>query len=516
MKRFIGLIALAAAAQVASAQDIYQIESLTTEDLNGTARYVGMGGAMSALGADLSVMSTNPAGIGLFRRSELALSGSIVKATKGVDLSNNKAKSTTSFDNIGFVYSAPMGSGSVPYFNVGFNYHKRKNFNGLFSDVQNFANGTASITNEMSDLYSYWLDQRATNPSPFAMMGYNTGLIVADPNQAGNYLGYVANEYKSYRKSTGGIEQYDFNFSFNIKEQFYLGLTVSAYNIDKHTYSTYGEGYFNPSATSGYGDMLLVHDEVVSGSGFDVKLGAIIRPVYDSPFRIGLSVTTPTWYNIDYNTSAEMANYAESASDVSTNDGYNTGISYNLRTPWKFNLSLGHTIGNYLALGAEYEYADLSTSKVSYDTGYDMYGVITSDDHELNSQTKKYLKGQSTFKIGAELKPSPEWAVRVGYNHVSSPIDPAAYYNQFIDSRSIDHATQASYMNLSSINRYTAGIGYRGRSFYADLAYQFQSQSGDYYPFFSTSQSNIDLNEVAPSKINLNRSQLLLTLGFRF
>ena len=46
---------------MASAQDIYKVESLVGSDLNGTARFVGMGGAMSALGADLSTMNSNPA-----------------------------------------------------------------------------------------------------------------------------------------------------------------------------------------------------------------------------------------------------------------------------------------------------------------------------------------------------------------------------------------------------------------------------------------------------------------------
>ncbi|MEE3384030.1 MAG: hemin receptor, partial [Prevotella sp.] len=49
------------------AQETYENANIATKDLNGTARYVGMGGAMDALGADLSTMSSNPAGIGLFR-----------------------------------------------------------------------------------------------------------------------------------------------------------------------------------------------------------------------------------------------------------------------------------------------------------------------------------------------------------------------------------------------------------------------------------------------------------------
>ena len=56
------------------AQETYESAKIATEDLNGTARYVGMGGAMEALGADISTMSTNPAGIGLFRRSSASFS----------------------------------------------------------------------------------------------------------------------------------------------------------------------------------------------------------------------------------------------------------------------------------------------------------------------------------------------------------------------------------------------------------------------------------------------------------
>ena len=52
------------------AQETYQDTKLVENELNGTARYVGMGGAMEALGADLSTISTNPAGLGLFRSNQ--------------------------------------------------------------------------------------------------------------------------------------------------------------------------------------------------------------------------------------------------------------------------------------------------------------------------------------------------------------------------------------------------------------------------------------------------------------
>ena len=74
MKKIV-LAALALAAVLpATAQDTYESARLLGSDLNGTARYVGMGGAMEALGADISTISTNPAGLGLFRHSTASLS----------------------------------------------------------------------------------------------------------------------------------------------------------------------------------------------------------------------------------------------------------------------------------------------------------------------------------------------------------------------------------------------------------------------------------------------------------
>ena len=61
--RIIALAVAAACASAAVAQSQYEALQFMGNELNGTARFVGMGGAMSSLGADLSTMSTNPAGM---------------------------------------------------------------------------------------------------------------------------------------------------------------------------------------------------------------------------------------------------------------------------------------------------------------------------------------------------------------------------------------------------------------------------------------------------------------------
>lgn len=69
------------ASMTAAAQETYQDAKLAAPQLTGTARYVGMGGAMEALGADISTISSNPAGIGLFRKSQITLTAGVIAQT---------------------------------------------------------------------------------------------------------------------------------------------------------------------------------------------------------------------------------------------------------------------------------------------------------------------------------------------------------------------------------------------------------------------------------------------------
>ena len=100
-KLYVAALALAAVLP-AAAQDTYESARLLTDDLNGTARYVGMGGAMEALGADISTIATNPAGIGLFRHSTISASGGLV-SQQDVKEFAGKNGTKMSFDQLGFV-----------------------------------------------------------------------------------------------------------------------------------------------------------------------------------------------------------------------------------------------------------------------------------------------------------------------------------------------------------------------------------------------------------------------------
>ena len=519
------------------AQTIYDGAKLTGKDLNGTARFVGMGGAMGALGGDISTMGTNPAGIGLYRSNDIMTSFGLSLYGNESQYLGKKFNSDLTkgdFNNIGFVFSSKIGNETpLRFVNFGFNYHKAKSFNnnmrmegnlGLYSQTYLMASQAAGIEK--------WGDSPYTDNGIgwLSILGADAGLIrditihdktggvnnipytykdekgeevqYKDINgnplyiSPGHFEGMLDNGYANFHsEERGGIDQYDFNVSFNFNDRVYLGLTVGAYDVDYSKYSSYDESY---GEETGY---LLESWNKISGSGFDFKMGAIVRPFESSPFRIGASVHSPTFYKLTLTTSARLISdmYLDGKLKRTDIDTYNLvgdmNREYSLRTPWIYNLSLGYTVGNSFAIGAEYEYEDYSTMRFNYPEGDAMFFE--------NNQTDM-LKGVHTFRVGAEYKVIPQFAFRLGYNHSTTAFKGEAYKQ--LPENSI--STDTDFANAQALNNYTLGIGYRGNMFYADLAYKFSSYKEDFYAF-----DDLYLNK---TEVTNTRSQVLFTVGMRF
>lgn len=531
-----------------SAQSVYDGGKIADKDLNGTARFVGMGGAMGALGGDITTMGTNPAGIGIYRSNDVMTSFSY--SAYGMESKYEGQKSTIdknrwSFDNIGVVFATKIGNQTpLRYVNFGFNYKRSKSFyknmsmSGMMGVVENpsnpgspyYVSQTNSMALQATDAERYvWDNSRQhldfdnanrifSDPDAgwLGALGYQGGLTERDriDNEPDLYVPFLPVEPSSVFNSRekGGIDQYDFNVSFNINDRVYLGLTIGAYDVDYDKYSGYDESY-----KRGEGYSLESYNNI-SGSGFDVKMGLILRPFEYSPFRIGFAVHTPTFYKLTYSTSAIVTNdYRDAKTDelkriiVDTYDYVgDMKRDYRLVTPWKYNVSLGYTVGTSLALGAEYEYEDYSTMKFKYssnDGGGDM-------EFE-NAEVKNCLKGEHTFRIGAEYKVIPEFAFRLGYNYSSAVFRDEAV--KYIPSNSL--ITDTDFSNKRSQSNYTLGIGYRGKMFYADLAYQLSTYKENFYPFyneFELTQGEWTMVTPPATKVTNTRSQVLLTVGMRF
>lgn len=526
-------------ASVASAQTQYDAFRLSENELNGTARFVGMGGAMGALGADISVMGTNPAGIGLFRGHDLSTSFSFNSTQVKSDFngtSMKEKKNQMSFDQIGFVYSTKIGNKTaLRYFNFGFNYHKSNNLNKLFSvgglldglsqtnQIANMIGGAVSGIGEIDNIYNYGLEGHEKLPNPYdpvnsnypylGVMGVRTELVAVGDNNTLKGWNGDGNYYHS--REEGGIQQYDFNVSFNVQDKMFFGLTLGVYDVDYRRTTHYSEDIFdqNPEFQQPHiGYYELNNTFSTSGTGTNLKLGAIFRPIDDSAFRFGVAIHTPTWYRLTdiYNSNvySEMSYQVKNeAGEVVTKDfNANELISdyvggevlqdYRLTTPWKFNVNFGTVFGGIMAVGAEYEYTDYSSAKLYYSDGYEM--------SNQNKYLSEDLKGVHTLRLGMETKLASCFSVRAGYNFSTQAFKETAYKALNWN----DMRTDTEYNNKFSQNTVTVGLGYRGRLFYADFAYKYNLYKSDFYPF-----SDINLQA---AKLTNERHQALVTVGIHF
>lgn len=501
--KWMTVLALLGTASVARAQDVYDMEHFSTNDLNGTARYVGMGGAMAALGGDLSVMGTNPAGVGVYRTSDVALTGSLLITNTGGVIGYDAVRA--SMDNAGIVFSTPVHDSPVKFVNYGVNYAKRKNFFGnidtgvdnLFGaysqthQIAGMANATSSV-----DEWGTLIDLSVANK------GKHDGIITANQHEEDgkiiydSFEGMPADEASYQRHTYGSIAQTDINAAVNINDRFFAGVSVGIYSINYNRDSRYFE--------RGMDDYAYRFDNFSStdGDGVDIKLGVIARPFANSPFRIGAYLHTPTWYNL-----TDLCKTTLTYDDGSFHH-YNSGeYDYRYHTPWKVGVGIGHTVGRSFAIDVDYEYSDLSACRYRLD-----HGGFSDYFSAINKYAKYALNGQHTIKAGVEFKPIPSVSLRLGYNWVSSPFNKNAYRQLAID----DPETETAFTNWKATNRLTCGVGFRFKGGYFDLAYQYQIQKGDFYAFGDQYVDDDYAEVIKPTSVNNNRSQVMCTLGFKF
>lgn len=527
-KQHIITISLLAMATTAMAQETYESAQIATEDLSGTARYQAMGGAMEALGADISTIGTNPAGIGFFRRSWAGMSASVSILPKQDNL-DNTGKTVVGFDQAGFVYSTRMNENS--FINFAVNYQKSRDFNQILPAI-------SALNNSSLNLHSYIAAASDWQITQTDYLLDNTFLL---ESPKGDRSFSDATDYQFRKETNGYINRFDINLSYNQENRIYWGITFGIHDVHYKGNTEYIE-YLIDKNREDIGNLYLNDSKSITGTGFDIKAGVIIRPIEYSPFRIGFSIATPTWYTLDTNNFTYLYNNTDSGERDQHGNKLCFGMSnyaengetnkYKMHTPWKFGVSMGHTINNELALGLSYEYADYSSIDNRIITDEYDYGSYTDysarSDDAMNKHTDRTLKGVHTLKAGAEYKISPEFAVRLGYNYVSPMYKTNGAkdfsLNSGFEYDGLYYSSTTDYVNWGETHRATAGFGYSHKNFSIDLAYVYNTQKGEFHPFPNTSFPYLDennnpqvlTNSASPVKIKNDRHKVLMTLGYKF
>lgn len=538
-KSLLFIAASALACSSASAQSAVDGYHLSQPGLNGTARFMGMGGAFGALGGDMTTLSFNPAGIGVYRSSEIGATinfdiqgSSLDFGTGGTDENHFNFL----MNNGGYVGSAVMPNSALRTFNWGFTYNRRANFNrrykgsaaGISNSMSNYmaavANSYGLTSGDFGGKYPY-----ETSSAPWIdILGYDSYLI--SPVESGEHTHWYGLYGEGTTGSsminveeTGGIDEYNLAFGGNFLDKLYWGMDFGILDVNYTRRSLYGESldgaYVLENGKDGFtrtdAEWNLYNYYNVGGTGFNYKFGLIYKPIQE--LRIGFAFHTPTWYQLDEYYYADTR-YSYPQSDIrngaaETNEGYDGFNEYNLRTPWRFIFSAAGVIENKMIISADVDFTDNQYIHLSspYYNGSYVDGNYGDPFYTTNRQVKDYYKNSVTFRAGVEYRITPSLSARVGYAHMSDPVKEAAKNNQVIITTA---GTDPSYQLDNTTDYVTCGLGYRYKRFYVDAAYVYRHQSADWHAF--TADPDVTIDSGAQAKMTNTDSQIVLSMGFKF
>lgn len=502
MKRIFTLVSLISAFVSASfAQGEMNAFNLSYNDLTGTARSVGMGGAFGALGGDVSGVAINPAGIGVYKTSEIVTTMSFANTKtnsewRGLETKDSKFKFM--FDNLAFVGAFPINSDEVPYFNFGVSYNKLKSFDRKInarsgSQGQSMTNYLAQRANNAKNFDNIAGNGSWNNTDWLSLMSYDSGLIEENPDGTKTFVPGFGDKANSnlYMREKGEISSYDLNLGTTISDIVSIGATVAVTDIDYHLFSDYEDIFGNGD------NYFLTNNLKTEGTGWQVKAGVILKPVNE--LRIGVAYHSPTWYNMtDYTYGTIDAN-AE-IFETPTDDVYD----YKFRTPDKWVFSLAGIIGQYAIISADYELTNYNNMK--FDNRYDRDYDFAYENEDIKAD----FKNSSTLRVGAEIRFTPQFSGRLGYMWQQSPVkddlkkgSEAGDYTAAIPETS----TVPHYSIVGDANHFTWGLGYRFTpNFYTDVAFVIKTRTDDLYAFGGSDKIELKTNQFTG----------LLTLGYKF
>jgi hypothetical protein len=520
-----------------NAQDFVDALRYSQTNYGGSARSVAMGSAFGALGGDFVSASINPAGLGIYRKSELALSptlniNSVQTSYLGTTISDNKYN--FNFNNISYVGTINTGieSGIVSV-TFGIGYNRLKNFNSNFR-VEG-KNAQTSLLNYYTD----WANQ-INNPDNFDYhyegLAWNAWLIDEDQNteviegiyynDLANYVSYdiYGNDGTTYlgkgykldpsnpvkphfqRKSvstTGRLDEYLFSTAINIDHRVFIGASLGLLDleyrelanfkeVDDQNLSNFINNYEQESALS--------H----SGMGLNFKIGAIWKPI--KSIRLGASIHTPSFYSIENRSYKEIDAYFDQPvgnqekntywSDKNWMDTYD----YRLETPFKAVFSGAYQLGAVAVFSADYEYINYNSAKFRH--AGDNY-----DYSDKNNEIQKVFKSTGNVRLGAEVRATPNFSLRAGYNFSGNP---------WKSTYTFDDGTTGDLLNKNDRqSSYSAGFGYRQNAFFLDFAYRVTNITEKYKVHDMSEFNTANLNKNIADYNGLV-NQATLTIGFRF
>lgn len=407
-------------------QDYFRLGETT---IMGTARYVGMGGAMSAVGGDPSAVMDNVAGLGLYQRPEAMLT---------LDYTVKSIFMAPQASAVFCLQTDNLSDRGVLFHNFMISYHRMHCFNQSVNSVG------------------------AKDRSLGALFALADGTIGID---------YTTDRYNESNQlkldERGYVNKYAFDWAMNISHRWYvgLGLRIHSYLLTSEgdyleTFKDFNKDfypYYNRSRTS----------LILSGVGCSFAVGAIYRPL--SWLRVGFGLETPSFGALSIASSGTFDALRDS---LQWDDAPNiTTHPSDFHMPLHLSSSVAFQISRYAMIALQYDYRHMK----------DM-----PDMHSLRG--------------GVEVIPIAGLYLNAGYAYESS-------FRSTFPAFSIDPTLnrQDAYFQYPLQQQYiSGGVGYRGKHFIVQAAYQYHMRRFNIYAH----------EDAVPYRMRANEHRIVLTLAW--
>lgn len=482
----------------------------------GSARIQAMGGAQVALGGDFSSALSNPAGLGMYNRSEFTFSPALnFYNSDSRHLGENMTDSKTVFNipGLSYVHHSPLEKGGFLGGSFGISMSRVNDFHNTFQyGATDNATSIIDYFEQMAQGYS--IDEL---PSPYSDtpllnydapegLAYLTYLITPYNEDPGNpspvlpddYINYFSeldtlgtDEARSINRNgnvnlQGAQYQWSFAYGGNIQDKFFFGASLGLTTLRYKFSSSYHES--NYIFTSGYDspldDMNLNETIEIDGSGVNFTLGFIYRFIDFA--QVGVSFVTPTYYVLTDTYRAHMiANWNVRADQDESSEPIVS--EYNIVTPMKLSTGLAIFAGKYGVISGDVELVNYGKTRYNSDTP----GVSFKPE---NDDIRYYYTNVINYRVGAEGRLGI-YRLRAGYN-----VQNNAYKNTFGAG--------------SSVTTVSAGVGVKLKKFFIDGTWLNARYNSSFNPY---TVEDADGDIVGPvARLKNTMTSAMLTVGFTF
>ncbi|MBI1307898.1 MAG: hypothetical protein GC181_14940 [Bacteroidetes bacterium] len=495
IKSITSIVILALVCNVVSAQSDQDAYRYSSNDIGTTARSMGSAGAFGSLGADISSVSINPAGIGLYRSNSFVLGFGMKNAKSSSQYLNNATKDndfSLNMPNIGLVFNKTKYDGRSPAKSGWLNTNFAITFNRVndFNKVVNY-----SGLNPQSSMLEYFAER--VNGIPASQLGATDdeltyGYKDVETMAWESYLidtvsdrQYVANldpldrnlNQRNTISSSGGMNEIGFTLSSNYENKFYLGGGIQLTTVRYKETNRYSEEDKSNNFNN-WNIWQLTQNLTTSGLGVSGNMGLIYRAAKN--LRMGASIKTPTVFSLTDKYNDELsAQYDDGGSlNLKSVDGT---YDYKVLTPMKTTLSACYLFGKNGFISTDVEFSDYSSMRLK---------PYVNAFETANDLIRSKYSNTVNIRVGGEYV-KDMFRFRAGVAHYQSPL-----FN-------------VTDNNLSKLYL-TGGMGIHDKNWALDFALVQKRTLEIRQPY------TLESKDVSYSKNNLTQNSIVITLSSRF